>query len=121
MHAESATAGAPNRGLSEEQLEISARLLLHIDRQPRFVRAGLTPDSLTQAGMAKALGESTGSVSNALNRLVRGGALRVERGEVPHKLQRLKVYQLTPEGEALVRYIRERMGAQRSPDGPSRG
>jgi DNA-binding MarR family transcriptional regulator len=101
--------GAPGLKLTEEQLEISARLLLHIDRQPRFVRANLVPESLTQEGMATALRASRGSVSNALNRLVRGGALRVERSEVPHKLQRLKVYQLTPEGEALVRYIHERM------------
>ncbi|MCI4364134.1 MAG: hypothetical protein L3K13_07560 [Thermoplasmata archaeon] len=53
-----------------------------------------------------ALGSTQAAVSNALRRLVDGGALRVERYHVRLKLQRLKVYQLTDLGEALVRHIR---------------
>jgi DNA-binding PadR family transcriptional regulator len=57
--------------------------------------------------MAAALRTSQGAVSNALRRLVYGGVLRVERVHVSGKLRRLKVYRLTPEGENLVRWIRE--------------
>ncbi|MCI4345501.1 MAG: helix-turn-helix domain-containing protein [Thermoplasmata archaeon] len=91
---------------TEQELQISARLLLHIASQPRFDRSETAPVSLTQAGMAQALGTTQPAVSNALNRLVDGGALRVERYRVQRKLQRLKVYQLTDLGEALVRHIR---------------
>jgi DNA-binding MarR family transcriptional regulator len=96
--------------LTDEDFRISARLLLHIDRQPRFVRAELVPESLTQAGMAKALGTSQAGVSNALRRLLRGKAIRVERSPVRHRLKRLKVYQLTAQGEAIVQHIRAGMG-----------
>ncbi len=91
------------------ELRISARLLLHISRQPRFEAGETVPDSLTQAGMAGALRTSQAAVSNALNRLVDGGALEVVRGHVRHKLQRLKVYRLTNHGEELVRQIRASM------------
>jgi DNA-binding PadR family transcriptional regulator len=93
-----------------EELRISARILLFLARQPRYAPGETVPDSLTQAGMARALGTSQASVSNALNRLVDGGVLHVERSHVRQKLQRLKVYQLTPDGERLVRQIRESMG-----------
>ncbi|MCI4364357.1 MAG: helix-turn-helix domain-containing protein [Thermoplasmata archaeon] len=93
-----------------EELQISARLLLHIASQPRYERMETAPESLTQAGMASALGSTQAAVSNALRRLVDGGALRVERYHVRHKLQRLKVYQLTDLGEALVRHIRSTSG-----------
>jgi DNA-binding MarR family transcriptional regulator len=107
--------------LTEEDLRIFARLLLHIARQPRFAPLELVPPSLTQAGMAAALGTTQAAVSNALGRLVDGGALRVERGHVQGKFQRLKVYQLTDQGEALVRHIRSSMelfGKGRSRAGP---
>jgi hypothetical protein len=94
---------------TEQDLQISARLLLHIARQPRYVPMETLPESLTQAGMAKALGRSQASVSNALNRLVDGGALEVHHSHIRRHLQRMKVYQLTAHGELLVRQIRESM------------
>jgi DNA-binding MarR family transcriptional regulator len=68
------------------------------------------PESLTQAGMAQALGTSQPAVSKALKRLVDGGALRAERSHVRHRMQRSTVYQLTALGEDLVRHIREGVG-----------
>jgi DNA-binding MarR family transcriptional regulator len=94
---------------TSEELQISARLLLHIARQPRFEPGETAPEALTQAGMAGALRTSQPAVSNALNRLVDGGALEVVRSHVRHKLTRLKVYRLTAHGEVLVRQIRASM------------
>jgi DNA-binding MarR family transcriptional regulator len=65
---------------------------------------------MTQAGMAAALHTSQAAVSNALRRLVDGGALWVERSHVRDRLIRVQVYRLTPQGEALVRQIRKRFG-----------
>jgi DNA-binding MarR family transcriptional regulator len=64
-------------------------------------------ETITQAGIAQALRTSQSNVSHALVRLVDGGALRVERHHVRGRFQRVKVYLLTLEGEALVRHIRE--------------
>ncbi|MCI4341445.1 MAG: hypothetical protein L3K11_03620 [Thermoplasmata archaeon] len=95
---------------TEQELRISARLLLHIASQPRIPLAETAPASLTQAGMAEALESSQAAVSNALKRLVDGGALRVQRSHVRDQPKRLKVYQLTVLGENLVRHIRGSMG-----------
>jgi len=94
---------------TKEQLEISARILLYLARQPSLARADPAPEALTQGGMAKALGASQGSVSSALRRLIRAGVVRVELSEVRSQVRRLRAYQLTPEGVALVRHIHERM------------
>jgi hypothetical protein len=101
----------PNAG----ELAISRRILLHIAGQPRWEPGGrVAVRSLTQEGIAEALGTSQGAASNALRRLTLGGALTVERRHVPGKGRRVKVYGLTPRGEQLVvRFL------QRPVDGPS--
>ena len=100
----------PDLEPTRQELQISARLLLHLSRQPRFASGETAPESLTQSGMATALGTSQASVSNSLNRLVDGGAVRVERSHVRRKFARLKVYQLTEHGHALVEQILKGMG-----------
>jgi DNA-binding MarR family transcriptional regulator len=103
-------AGPPSIAPTPQELQISARLLLHIARQPRFDGSmGEAPLALTQAGMAAALGTSQPAVSNSLKRLVDGGALAVARQHVEGQRQRLKVYQLTPTGAQLVVHIRASM------------
>jgi DNA-binding MarR family transcriptional regulator len=101
--------GSPDIVFGEQDLRMSARLLLHIGRQPRFEPMEQVPRSLTQEGMADALRAPQGTVSSSLTRLVDGGVLRVELGHVRGKLRRLKVYQLTDRGEAIVRHIRAGM------------
>jgi DNA-binding MarR family transcriptional regulator len=93
-----------------EELQISARILLHLAQQPRFERGAVVPAALTQAGIAESLGSTQAAVSNALRRLVRGGVMEVELAHVRQQWKRLKVYRLTPEGERLARHIREQMG-----------
>ena len=113
VYSAAATMSTPLRrpGLepSREELRISARILLHLSRQPRFDPREAHPPTVTQEGIAKALGATQPAVSNALRRLVDGGAVRVERSHVLRKLARLKVYQLTPHGESLARQIRQSM------------
>ncbi|MCI4368738.1 MAG: hypothetical protein L3K09_04165 [Thermoplasmata archaeon] len=96
--------------LTGAELRISARLLLHISRQPQFAPRETVPEALTQAGMAETLGVSQGAISSALTRLVDGGVLRVGLNHVRGRFKRLKVYQLTPEGMSIVRHIRASMG-----------
>lgn len=100
--------------LSEPELRIFARILLYLAQQPRFGAGEPVPVALTQAGVAEALGASVPSVSNALHRLVAGGAVGVVRGHVRGKHQRLKVYQLSDEGLRIAHHIRESMTAWRT-------
>jgi DNA-binding PadR family transcriptional regulator len=95
---------------SLEELRISARILLYISRQPRFAAEELFPESLTQGGIAKALGTSVGAASNALRRLVYGGLVEVRQSHVRRMMRRLKVYQLTERGEEAVRHFHKRFG-----------
>lgn len=100
---------------ADVELRISARLLLHLARQPRFEVGEVVPTSLTQEGISAALGTSQPAVSNVLRRLVVGGAVEVRRHHVRGKFQRLKVYQLTPTGDGLVRQIRASMARAAPP------
>jgi hypothetical protein len=104
------TARPPSGAEGEAELKISARLLLHISRQPRFAPLELVPDSLTQSGMATALRSTQAGVAHALGRLVLAGLLEVRKAPVRGRSQRVKVYELTPRGEALVAHIRAGMG-----------
>jgi predicted ArsR family transcriptional regulator len=61
--------------------------------------------------MAAALGTTQASVAHALGRLVYGGLLQVQKTHVQGRGQWVKVYQLTPKGESLARYIRESMSS----------
>ena len=103
----SSASGAAALRPSPEELKISARVLLHLERLPRFTLEELPDPSRTQAGIAEALGTSQGAVSNVLRRLVEGGALEVRRLRVRNRYRRLKVYWLTRIGELIVRRIRE--------------
>jgi DNA-binding MarR family transcriptional regulator len=92
----------------EESLKISYRIVLHIARQGRIGPHELAPDTVTQAGMADALKVGRGALSNALRRLSDGGVLEVRTSHVRGQPTRRKVYQLTSEGEQLVRELRRR-------------
>jgi hypothetical protein len=94
---------------SEEELRISARLVLHLASQPRLSPGESGLESVTQAGIALALRSTQAAVSHALRRLADGGLLRPESRHVPGRRRMVKAYQLTPEGEALALHIRKGM------------
>ena len=104
-----ATAEYGPRGLSWQEYRLGARILLHIARLPRIDPDGTAPEARTQSGIASALGSSRVSVTQALQSLELGGAIRAVRGHAQNRRRRVKVYQLTPEGEELVRHIRDGM------------
>jgi len=57
--------------------------------------------------MGEEFGISRAAISLALRRLVDGGAVKHERRHVQGRFYRVKVYQLTPQGEALARHVQE--------------
>lgn len=114
-HEYSAAEGAtvsPPRGLSWQEYRIGARILLHIATFPRMDPGETAPEGLTQSGMARLLGSNRVSVTQALQSLEDGGAVRGVRGHAQNHRRRVKVYRLTPEGEVLVDHIRAGMGGR---------
>jgi DNA-binding MarR family transcriptional regulator len=100
--------GPSEMGEDEEPLRTSQRVILHILRQGRLGPNELSPVGLSQAGIGAALGIRQSSLAKALARLVAAGVLSVGRRHVEHQVRRLKVYELTPLGEALARDLRRR-------------
>jgi len=94
---------------SGEELQISARILVYISRQPRLDSSDQGLESLSQEGMAKALRTTPASVSHALGRLVDGGFLDVRKCHLHGRGRRVRMYQLAPGGEAVVQHILARM------------
>jgi DNA-binding MarR family transcriptional regulator len=94
---------------SQVEYRLFARVLLWLSRQPRIGPMETAPESLTQAAMASGLATSRSNISYALQRLVDGGGVEVRRSHVIGRRQRVKIYQLTPQGEALVAHIGEGM------------
>ncbi len=97
------------RSLSWQEYRLGARILLHLARLPRISTGETSPEALTQSGIANWLGTSRTAVTQALQSLEDGGAVRGLRGHVQNRRRRVKVYQLTPEGESLVRHIQDGM------------
>jgi DNA-binding MarR family transcriptional regulator len=107
--------GAVASDPSDEELRVSARVIVHLSRQPRLGGSDHGIESLTQEGMAGALGTTPASVSHAVGRLQSGGLLVARRAHVPGRSRRVRVYELTPEGEEIARRIVERMARHASP------
>ena len=95
-------------GSDGEPLRTSERVILHILRQGRLGPGELAPIGLSQTGIGEALGLRQSALAKALARLVAAGVLVVSRRHVERQSRRLKVYELTPLGEALARDLRRR-------------
>ncbi len=100
-----------------ERLSIAYRILLHIARQGRYGPNEVPPRALCQAGMVEALGVTQGALVGFLQELVAAGVLSVHRDHVRGIDRRVKVYELTPEGDVLVLEIRRRQTPPPSPFG----
>ncbi|MCI4331803.1 MAG: hypothetical protein L3K19_08190 [Thermoplasmata archaeon] len=97
--------------IAEPTLRLSQRVVLHLQRQPRITRFDLAPPAMTQAGMAEQLRATQSALAKVLARLAAAGVLEERREHVQGQPRRLKVYQLTPTGEALARDLRRRAPA----------
>jgi DNA-binding MarR family transcriptional regulator len=100
---------------TEPALRLSMRVVLHLRHQPRITRFDLAPLSMTQAGMVEGLNATQSALAKVLARLVAAGVLEERREHVQGQPRRLKVYQLTPTGEALARDLRRRSTAPQVP------
>ncbi len=83
----------------------------------------LGPDDIpsldwTQKGMSERLGTGQNQVSNVLRRLVAAGIVHDQLEHVQGQPRRLKVYRLTPRGEALAREVRRRRAAAQGRPAP---
>jgi DNA-binding PadR family transcriptional regulator len=89
--------GDPNEGIG-----LAARVLLHLAQLPRLGPNDIAPIERTQQGMVQRLGTRQGSLGKVLHRLCVGEVLRVEKSWVGGVNRRLKVYHLTPLGQAAA-------------------
>lgn len=96
------------------ELRISQRVIVHLSRQPRLTYGELAPFEVSQGGMTKALHVAQPALAKVLHRLIDGGAVLELKLHVKGQPQRLKVYQLTAQGEAIARDLRSRIAAQRA-------
>ncbi|MDE1821789.1 MAG: PKD domain-containing protein [Euryarchaeota archaeon] len=91
-----------------ETLRLSFRLVVHIAAQGALGSHEVAPASLTQAGMAQAMGAKQNTIATILKRLEVAGVLTSDVRHVKGAPRRMKVYRLTTRGEALARDIRSR-------------
>lgn len=93
---------APGR----EALRLSQRIVLHLAGLGTLGSDEVATLGFTQLGMSAALGTRQNALTNVLRRLVAAGILLEDVRHVRGQPRRLKVYRLTPRGEALARELR---------------
>lgn len=98
-------------GVPSDTLRLSLRLVVHIASQGALGAHDIAPPGLTQAGMAEALGAKQNSIATLLKRLELAGLVVSDVRHVRGGARRMKVYRLTPRGEALARDVRSRRSA----------
>ncbi len=99
---------------STEVLRISQRVVLHLSVQGVLGPHDVAPLGFTQPGISQSLGVRQNALTNVLRRLVAAGVVVEDVRHVQGQPRRLKVYQLTPRGEALARELRHPRAAGRS-------
>jgi PKD repeat protein len=87
----------------EGSLRVSQRVILHLAQQGWLGENEVASVPFTQAGMSSALGIPQTSLTNVLRRLIAAGVISQDVRHVRGRDRRLKVYRLTPKGEALAR------------------
>jgi PKD domain len=97
---------APVRPASPEAFRISHRVVVHLSLQGLLGPHDVATLGFTQPGISKALGIRQNALTNVLRRLVAAGVIVEDVRHVQGQPRRLKVYQLTPRGEALARELR---------------
>ncbi len=119
-----ATAGPALQGIGStesraepESLRISQRIVRHLASKGPLGPYDLAPSELTQGGMARALAVRQNSLTNVLRRLIAAGIVEVDSRHVSGASRRLKVYRLTPRGEAVARDLRLRNGGRKPSPG----
>lgn len=110
------TPTVPHHEIRREVLRSSQRIVLHLAGLGTLTADEVAPIGFTQRGIATSLQVSQNALTNVLRRLVAGGVLVEDVRHVQGQPRRLKVYRLTPRGEAVARDLRR----SRPVDGPVR-
>jgi len=98
-----------------EAVRLSERVIHHLRQQPRTGPYDIAASGMSQSGMVEALGATQSAIAKVVRRLVASGVLLETREHVQGSPTRLKVYRLTPLGEALARDMRTRRRAGTPP------
>ncbi len=115
---------SPEKRANPEALRISQRVVLHLSVQGVLGPHEVASLGFTQPGISKALNVRQNALTNVLRRLTAAGVIVEDVRHVQGQPRRLKVYQLTPRGEALARELRHprpATGAPRRPGGAGPG
>jgi PKD repeat protein len=99
------------------RVQLTQRVILHIGGQGRIGPEDVGLATLTQSGMAAALGVGQNSLTNVLRRLVAAGVLVQDVRHVSGQPRRLRVYRFSSRGEAVYRDVRRRVPPSGRPPG----
>jgi PKD repeat protein/DNA-binding MarR family transcriptional regulator len=108
----------PERVVPGERLRLSQKVVVHLYSLGTLRDDEVAPATFTQAGMSERLDVGQSPLSNVLRRLVMAGVITQDVRHVRGKPRRLRVYRLTPMGEALATELRRQRSAA---DGPGSG
>jgi PKD repeat protein len=95
-----------NGAAGEEPKQLSSRLVVYLSQLGALRDDDVPTVDWTQFGMSERLGARQNVISNVLRRLVSAGVVEEDLRHVQRQPRRLKVYRLTPRGEALARDLR---------------
>lgn len=84
---------------------LSDQILLHLSHQPGADPNAPAPASVTQDGLAAALGRPQGAFARSLQRLEAAGLIVSETAHVTGRRRRVKAYHLTARGESAARRL----------------
>lgn len=84
------------------------RILVHLAAVGPQGEEGTGKERATQEGIAAQLSTTQGAVSKVLSRLVAAEAVRRDVLRVDGRVRRVRVYSLTPRGDAIARSILNR-------------
>jgi DNA-binding MarR family transcriptional regulator len=101
---------APSQPVNPEALRLSQRVVLHLARLGALQADEIASEGFTQAGMAAAVGSGQNVLTNVLRRLEAAGVVVSDVRHVRGRPRRVKVYRLTPRGEALAHDLRRPTG-----------
>lgn len=105
-HLEGPSTTTPKQVKEGEPVTLSQRVLVHMAKQGITGPHELAPMELTQGGIAEKLGVRQNVLTNVMKRLEEGELVTSSVTHVKGGFRRLKVYKLTPKGEALARELR---------------
>jgi tetratricopeptide (TPR) repeat protein len=92
-----------------DDFTVQERIVLHLSKYNGFRNHYLNPESVTQEGIARAVGIARNHVPRALSRLKGVDLVEETRGRVKGSPRRKKVYFLSEKGMGMISSLREKL------------